>query len=469
MRSRIVHCFRLWRLESRRTLGLALPIVAGMVAQMLMGLTDTIMVGRVGVIPLAASSLVNIVGHIPLVLGMGLLSSIAITASHAFGARQWLAVSDVLRHGLVLAAVLGFVCAAGLMAFRPVLAVLGQPAEVVQAAQNYFLLYAASLAPALLAHGGKQFSEAVKHPWMPGGILLGGVLLNVWLNWLFIYGHWGVPAMGLDGAGWATLAARLTMAFAMTTYILTAPALRAFQPKRWFARFHPRRFRELLHLGWPIALQHLLEVGAFASAGLMMGWINAESIAAHQIAITCAATTFMFALGTGMAVSIRVGHSWGAAQFSRIRRIAFGGTLVGAGIMAAFGLSFVLCGELIASWFVESPTVLRLAASLLIVAAFFQVADGIQVVSLSALRGLGDVRTPAAIAGLAYWIIALPVGGWLAFKGNLGAVGIWIGLAIGLGTAAVLLMARFIRMTRWNAGTLKLMKSAGHRHASSVH
>jgi MATE family multidrug resistance protein len=188
-------------------------------------------------------------------------------------------------------------------------------------------------------------------------------------------------------------------------------------------------------------------VGAFAFALLMMGWIGTEALAAHQIAITCAATTFMFALGIGMAVCIRVGHAFGARQYSRMRRIGFNGVGLAASVMGVFGLAFMFGGGPIAALFIESRPVIALAAQLLVVAAVFQIADGVQVVSLSALRGLGDVRVPAFLAGMAYWSLALPLGSGLAFGANAGAVGIWIGLAAGLGAAAASLSARFYLRT----------------------
>jgi MATE family multidrug resistance protein len=208
------------------------------------------------------------------------------------------------------------------------------------------------------------------------------------------------------------------------------------------------RFARLIHLGWPVAGQHFFEVSAFAFAAIMMGWISADAIAAHQIAITCAAFSFMFALGLGMAACIRVGHAYGARQFMRMRRIGFGAVGLAAGFMAMFGLVFALAGKPIASLFIEAPTVVQLTAQLLIVAAVFQIADGVQVTSISALRGLGDVRVPAIIAIVAYWALALPIGSLLAFRADLGAVGIWIGLAAGLGVAAAGLAWRFHRQTQ---------------------
>lgn len=439
---------RRWTRELRPMLALALPIMAGMVSQMLMGLADTIMVGRVGVIPLAASAFVNAVAHVPFVFALGLLTSISVLTSQAFGARQAAEAGEVLRHGLAVAAGTGAFAAVSLACLHPFLDRFGQPPEVVAAAGTYLVLFGASLLPAVVAQACKQYSESLNRPWMPTFILLGGVLLNVLLNWILIYGHWGAPAMGLEGAGWATLLARLAMALGLIVYVVRAPALRPYQPIRWWARFNGERFRRLVTLGGPVAAQHLLEVSAFVFAALMMGWINANAIASHQIAITCAAMTFMFALGIAMAACIRVGQAWGAGQYARLRRIGFVGVALAAGTMGCFAIIFVVAREPLARLFVTSAAVVGLSAQLLLVAAVFQVTDGIQVAAISALRGLNDVRVPALIAALAYWVIAVPFGCALAFPLRLGAVGIWIGLATGLGAAAFCLLWRFYRKSQ---------------------
>ena len=194
--------------------------------------------------------------------------------------------------------------------------------------------------------------------------------------------------------------------------------------------------------------QTFFEAGAFSSGALMMGWISADAMAAHQIAINCAATSFMVALGVGMGVSIRVGQAWGAGLPSRIQRIAFGGVVMGAGAMGIVAVAFAFGGATIASWFVFDGNVVRLAASLLLVAGFFQIVDGTQVVMISALRGMSDVRSPVIIVACSYWVIALPLAYALAFTVQLGAVGIWIGLALGLLAAALGLTARFVWFTR---------------------
>lgn len=439
--------FRLWRREVRPTLTLALPIMAGMVSQMLMGLADTIMVGRVGVIPLAAASFVNAVAHLPLVLGIGLLSAVSVLTAQAYGAKRPDEAGETLRHGLVLAVGLGLFSLLVLAALYPLLDHFGQSPEVVTAARPYLLLFGLSLLPALVAQSCRQFAEALKNPWMPTFVMLGGVLLNVWLNWIFIYGHWGAPALGLVGAGWATVIARFVMMLVLIAYVMRAPALKAFQPARWWVALRGEYLQRLFHIGWPVGMQHLFEVSAFVLAAIMMGWISADAIAAHQIAISCAAFTFMFALGIGAAACIRVGHAFGAGQFSRMQRIGFCAIGLAALLMSCFGVAFMVAGRPIASLFIDSPAVVGLTAQLLVVAAVFQMVDGIQVTSLSALRGLADVRVPAVIAVVAYWVVALPIGWALAFRTSLGAVGMWIGLAAGLGAAAVGLCWRFYRLT----------------------
>jgi multidrug resistance protein, MATE family len=439
---------RLWRHEVRPTLRLALPIVAGMLSQMLMGLADTIMVGRVGVTELAACAFVNAVGHLPLVFGLGLLSCIAVLTAQAYGARRPQEAGEVLRHGMILAAGVGLLAILSVWALYLVRDRMGQSPEVAAASGEYLLLFGASLLPALLAHGGKQFSDALNQPWPPTLLMLGCVALNILLNWVFIYGNWGAPALGLAGAGWATLIARLVLAALLLVYLARAATMRAFHPAHWRARLSWRRCRELLAVGWPVGGQHFVEVSAFALGAVMMGWLGAVAIAAHQIAMTIAATTFMTALGIGAAACIRVGQAAGAGQWRRTRRIGFSNIVFAGLIMSGFGVLFVLFRAPLAAMFVESAEVIELTAQLLLVAAVFQIADGTQVTAISALRGLADVRKPALIAVGSYWGVALPLGVALTFGLKLGALGIWIGFATGLTAAAVSLIWRFHRQTR---------------------
>ncbi|MBM3832450.1 MAG: MATE family efflux transporter [Verrucomicrobia bacterium] len=440
---RLARRWRRWTREVRPTLALAMPIMGGMIGHMLIGIADTIMVGRVGVVPLAASSFVNTITHLPFIFACGLLSAIAVLTAQAHGAKQPHEAGEVLRHGFTIAFIAGLCTLVVCFCLRPFLGWFGQPADVVAASHTYLILFGGSLMPAIVFHGCKQYCEALNRPWEPMLIMLGAVLMNVFLNWILIYGNWGAPALGLEGAGWATLIVRTSMALALIAHIARASVFRDFKPVRWIAPLKLDRFRQLFHLGIPVGVQHVLEVSAFAFAALMMGWISTDAIAAHQIAITCAATTFMFGLGIGMAVCIRVGHAWGAGHYQRMRRMGFVGIVLSASVMGFFGLVFVAAGTPIARCFIVSPAVITLGAQLLMVAAIFQVADGIQIVAMSGLRGQNDVRAPAMIAMLSYWIVAVPTGYLLAFRAQYGAVGIWIGLAIGLGAAATCLTWRF--------------------------
>lgn len=443
MSSKFARTVRRWTREVRPTWALAVPIVSGMVGHALMGLADTIMVGRVGVVPLAAAAFVNAIAHLPLVFSIGLLSSVSVLVSQAFGAGKPSEAGDALKHGLAVAFAAGCLTVIGSFCLKPFLDLFGQQPEVIRESGTYWILFGASILPAMMAHTCKLFGESLNRPWTPTLILLGSVLLNIFLNWVLIYGHWGAPALGLAGAGWATLIARSAGAICLVVFAIRSPALRSFQPNRWIGGFQMVRFQRLLGLGWPVAAQHLLEVGAFAFAALMMGWISADAIAAHQVAVTCASTTFMFPLGVGMAVCIRVGHVWGAGQFGRMRRIGFVGLAMGAAIMSVFGTVYVVAGEPLARIFMTDTVAVKLTVQLFFIAALFQVADGLQVVAISALRGLADVRVPAMIAVFAYWLIAVPTGYLLAFPFRMGAIGVWIGLAIGLGSAAVGLSWRF--------------------------
>lgn len=440
----------LWKYarEVRSLFRLSLPIMAGLVGQTLMGIADTVMVGQVGVIPLAASSLVINLFHLPMVFGFGMLTSVSVLSANAFGAKDPLQVGRVYRASAVLTLVTSALLVVIFMAFRWILPFLGQPPEVVDAAGGYLWFLAPSLLPMLLGLAGKQFCEALNHPWIPTLLMIGGVLLNILLNWMLIYGNLGCPAMGLNGAGLATLLARIVTAAAMIAWLVRSKSLARFRQGSWSGAGDLPVLRKLFKLGLPVSLQHLLEMGSFAFAALMLGWIGANALAAHQIAFTCASTTFMFSLSLGMAASVRVGQVLGAGLNRRVRRIGLVSLMTAVVLMTAFGCLFFFGGRTMAAWFVESKEVQDLAVQLLMVAAIFQVFDGLQVTAISILRGMQDVRIPAIVAIVAYWLLAMPMACMLAFYYQKGALGIWIGLALGLGVAAFCLTFRFYFKTK---------------------
>ncbi len=425
--------------ESRDTLVLALPLIAGQLSQMLMGVADTVMVGRLGVVPLGAATFANTVLVVPFVLGIGLLTSVSVRVSQASGANRPADAEEALRHGTWLALGFGMLIVLAMWLCLPFLGLLGQPPEVVAQAPTFLMTCAFSLIPALLSMAWKNHADALNHPWPPFWILLSGVGLNVFLNWLWIWGNWGFPALGLEGAGYATLAARIVSAIVMFVWLTRSHFIRAWTPPRWFAPCRGAAFLHLLAIGFPVSLQLLTEVGAFAASALLIGTLGAVPLAAHQVAITCAATTFMIPLGLAMAITVRVGEIVGAGERPRLHRVLLGGWLYATGVMLLSTLAFLLFGQNIAAQFVSDATVVEIAARLLIVAGIFQFFDGLQIVSGNALRGVNDVRVPAWIAFIAYWLIALPCGSALGLWQGHGAMGMWIGLAAGLAVAAALL------------------------------
>ena len=435
--------------EARATLALALPMIAGQLGQMLLQLTDSLLAGRLGVVSLAAASFAVSLTSVCYVVGVGVLTAIAVIAGRAHGAADRAASGETLRHGLWVALGCGLVAGLTLEIAAEHLERFGQTPEVQAAARGFLRALGWSMLPAMLWQALKQWCEAVGAPTAPMWTTFVGVPLNLVLSWGLMFGRAGLPEIGLAGAGVATLTVRSLMAVVLALYVFRSPRL---EPEaaggRWGAWPSWERLRELLTLGLPVGLQLFMEVGLFSSAAIMMGWLGEVPLAAHNIAITCSATTFMLPLGIGLAVSVRIAQVAGAGQPERVRRVGFSALAMGGGVMALSALLFLLAGPWLAGWFVRDAAVIGVAGSLLAVSGVFQIADGLQVVAMSALRGIKDVRVPVGVAFAAYWLLALP-GCWLlGFGAGWGAVGVWWGLALGLGAAALLLGWRFARLTR---------------------
>jgi multidrug resistance protein, MATE family len=434
--------------ESRMTLRLALPLMIGQLSQMLLGVADTVMIGSLGVKEMAALTFASALFHVPFVFGIGLLTAVSVFSSNASGAGDAAGGRASCRHGLYVATALGMVLwgLGWLISMR--LDVFGQPPDVAARTTGYFQIVMASVVPALASIALKNHADALNRPWPPFWIFVGGVGLNILLNWILIYGNLGAPALGLEGAGWATLLARTAVLVAMWVWLVNARGLRDWVPYRWFRRPDFAAIRHLLAIGWPASLQMLTEVAAFSSAGLIMGRFGPTSMAAHQIALTCAATAFMIPLGLSMALSVRMGEAWGANQPERLRPIAVSGWLLGTVFSILAAVLFLIFGEELAGFFIEAPEVIQLTAGLLVIVGIFQIFDSLQVASVAMLRGVHDARVPALIAFVSYWLVGLPVAAFLALQLEMGAVGVWWGLAAGLMVACFTLGPRLWRRTR---------------------
>ena len=439
--------------ELRPTLALAAPIVVGQVSQMLMGVTDSVMIGQAGTVPLAASAFGGNIFNIFYVFGIGWMIPVSIFVSRARGAGEPAEAAEYLRHGLALALVIGLAEFVVMALLATQLHRFGQPPEVLAIVTPFYLLFAASIVPVLVYLALRQFAEAMGHPWVPMFIMLAGVGLNALLNWIFIYGRLGMPALGLTGAGISTLVSRSLGALVIFLWLSRYPAIREAWPRSWRGAFSRERFRRMFSLGAPAAGMLLFETTAFAFSGIMVGWLGAVPLAAHQIAITCASFAFMVPLGLSIAGGMRMSRATGAGERHRLRPIAFGITGLGVVVMAVFALSFWIGGGFIARRFVEDAAVIALAVQLLGIAAIFHMADGVQVIAAAALRGIMDARVPAVITLVAYWVVALPLGYGLGFPAGHGAAGIWVGIAGGLSFAAFFLVARLARLTRPEAAT----------------
>ena len=428
--------------ELRLTLALALPMIVGQVSQMLIGLSDNAFIGRVGTVELAAAAFTHSLFGLFYLVGIGLLLPVAVLTARDHGSGNDADCAAWLRHGKALAFAVGCTAFMLLVALSTQLHRFGQPAEVVAVMKPFFLLIGASLVPVLYFQVQRQYLDALGRPWVGTSILLADIGLNALLNWIFIWGHLGAPALGLTGSGLATLLARLLAVGMIGLWLRRTPGGSGAKCGWERARFH-----EMLAIGLPAAGCLLFESGAFGTAALMMGWLGAVALAAHQIALSCAALTFMVPLGLSMATSIRISRARGEGRNELLRPIGFGSLGFASVLMLMFATVFMTGGALLARGFTADGAVISLAAQLLIVAALFQLFDGGQVVASGALRGLTDVKLPTLITFVAYWLISLPVAYLLAFRWGFGPVGVWIGLASGLFSAAVLLIWRLQRKT----------------------
>ncbi len=438
-----------WIAELRPTLALAVPIMMGQLSQMLMGVTDSMMIGHVGTVELAAAAFTGAVFGIIFIGCIGLLQPGAVLVARAHGAGDEGLSGIWQRHarGLAWAAGLG---TAGLMAAGWCFADrFGQPPEVVAVMGPFYLLIALSLVPTLLFQVDRQFAEALGRPWEPLAIMLACVGLNVVLNWVLIFGNFGCPKLGLTGAGVATLTARVLSVVVLRWWLNRRASFSAVQAAARGARIERGRAKEMLALGLPMGAALFFEGGAFSAAAVMAGWLGTVQLAAHQIAITCAATAFMVPLGLSLGLAVRVGQAVGAGRRETVLPMAAGAAYVTLGTAALSLLVFVLAGEAVAGSFVkDDPAVVALAARVLVIVALFQFFDGLQVVFAGVLRGLADVKVPLVVAFVAYWVVALPVGYWFGVRAGGGLEAIWIGLAGGLAAATLALGWRLARLTQ---------------------
>ncbi len=436
----------LWT-ESRITFKLALPLIIGQVSQMLLGVADTVMLGDLGVTELAVLTFTNSLFYLPFVFGIGVLTPISVFTSNARGAKDPAGGRSSCRHGFLIATLIGLVLALLCCGLTPFLQYFGQPPEVVARTSDFYLIIMASMVPALMSIALKNHADAMDRPWPAFWIFLGGVCFNVFLNWVLIYGNLGAPRLGLEGAGWATLISRCLIVVVMLLWLTKSKDLAEWVPRRWFKAPKKTEVKRFFGIGIPSSIQMTCEVAAFSAAALLMGQFGEASMAAHQIALMCAATAFMVPLGLAMALSVRIGEAAGKREAHRMRAIALSGWLIAAGWAGFSAIVFLTAGEFLASKFTDTAFVISLASRILVVVGVFQIVDSLQITASSMLRGLHDTKIPALIGFVAYWLMGVPVAVYLSMTLDWQAVGVWWGLAFGLTVACLSLCYRMWRKT----------------------
>lgn len=437
------------RTEAFKTIRLALPIIIGELAQMALHIIDTAMVGAISYKQLAAAALVINAMNIPFVLGIGMTISVSQMVSMAHGRRDGQLVSHYFFNGFWLCTATAVIISLSLLLGKNLLYHLGQDAEVVSLAMPFMQLMSLSIIPMLLFMTLKQFADGLEYTKTAMLLSLCGMPINILLNWLLIYGNWGFPRLELAGAGWSTLITRTLLFLVLGVIILKHKTFRryvAVSKKQWF--IHRKTMWELLHIGVPSSLQIGMEAGAFAVSGIIIGTLGAVAQAAHQIALSCAAFTFMVSMGLSQAGSIRVSNAYGRLDWPKIAVIGKSTLLTSL----LYGLFCAICFTVFRSQlphlFNDNAQVLQMASLLLLFAAIFQISDSTQAIGSGLLRGIKDVKIPTTLVAIAYWGIGLPVGYVLAFHFNMGAAGMWLGLITGLTFNSIFLIIRFLRMTR---------------------
>ena len=441
----------------KRNLKVALPVMLTQLGASLVGLFDSMMVGHYATVDLAAVSFSNALFFMAMVFAMGALMAITPLVGIQMGEmnimpekkadiRQKIAV--LFQNGLLftmLQSALMLILLAGCI---PFLSYFGQEPEVIEVARPYYILIVVSLVPFLVFTFFKQFLEGLGNTLVAMIITLAMNGLNILLNWIFIYGHWGAEAMGATGAGIGSLISRVGMALCFGLAMWFHKDWKYYIQTFSWHNFSWSEIKQQIKLGFPIGAQTFLETFTFAASFVIIGWISKEALAAHQVANQVADMTFMLALGIGSATTIRVSHQLGEGNIYGVR-MASNASIHLVLLMNSIGAALMIgLRNYIPMLFTEDEEVIAIASQLIVIAGLFQYADGLQAVGAAMLRGITDVKVPMVIAFVAYILVGLSVGLVCAFPIGMGAAGIWIGFIFGLSLAAICFHIRFRRLIR---------------------
>jgi len=434
----------------KENLILASPIVVSQIGHMAVHIADSVIVGQfAGTVQLAAVSLVNSLFTIIMVLGLGLSYGLTPLIAKQNGGKNYSECGRLLSNSLLINIISGIILYLLLhFGTLSIIGHLGQSPEVVAYAKPYLGLLAFSIIPLMIFQTFKQFAEGLGFTMQAMMISIFGNILNIILGIIFVKGMFGIESMGVKGVGLSTLIDRTLMAVVMGFYVMRSKNFKVYLEHFKVYAIDKIRSVQIIKIGAPVAMQYIFEISAFSGAAIIIGTIGAAPQAAHQIAITLAALTYMVASGIASAATIKTGNYLGQKSFTDLRRSAIASYHVVIAFMSCTALLFILANSLLPYLYTSDLKVIEIAAQLLIIAGFFQLFDGTQVVGLGVLRGIGDVNMPTFITFLSYWIIGIPLGYFLGFHLNMGVRGIWYGLTFGLLTASILLFFRFQHRTR---------------------
>lgn len=450
----MTYSFSQYRAQYKSNLRLALPIAMTQIGQILTQIADNLMIGRYGgenPIPLAAVSFGGMVFFILFIAAIGITMGITPLVGELFAQHDRQKSAGLLQNGILFFSLFGLMMAAVQYALIPLLYHMGQPVEVVDAAIPYYRMLVYGMPFVMLFFVFKQFLEGVGNTKTVLVVSMATNLLNVLLNWVFIYGHFGLPAMGPEGAGLSTTLSRAAAATAMVTYFYSHPKYRGYLEGFNFVRLSLAKVKSILRIGLPISLQMFLEASAFVGTSIMMGWfseLGAAAISGNQIAATSGNCSFMLIMSVGAATTIRVSHCYGRRDIGELAVAAKASLHLVLMFTLVTALCFISLRHLIPTLFTANADAIAITSHLLIFSALYQLPDGIQNVSIGILRGIQDVKIIMPIAFVAYWLLNLPVGYLLGFVLGMGPAGLYLGFSIGLGTAAILLLLRIRRRVR---------------------
>ncbi|MEE9372631.1 MAG: MATE family efflux transporter [Saprospiraceae bacterium] len=436
-----------YRDDFRKNIKLATPIMTGQLGQVIVNVVDSLMVGRLGAASLASVSLAVSICIIFIIVGTGISFALPPLLAKAHGAGQHKRVGIYFYHSTIINIVYAIFSIISIEVIVPLLGHLGHNPEVVQLAIPYIRITAYAMIPLMLFQSFRCFADGLSWTLLPMIAIITGNVANVILNYMFIFGNWGAPMMGVKGAAMSTMIARILMLVVLFGLIYKREALWNHL-KIKSLKLKKRVFNNLLEIGIPTSLQMFFEVSGFAGAALLMGILSRDAQAAHQIAINMSAVTFLICSGLGMAATVRVGNRLGEKNAIGIRRAGLSSIVQVVIIMLVFSLIMIIFRAVLPTFYIDDVNVINIASTLLIAAAIFQIPDGIQVVALGALRGLQDVKAPTFITFVAYWVFGLPFSYFSAFYFDIGPIGIWLGLVVGLTISSTLLTLRFWKKSK---------------------